>query len=152
MVTVYYPKNFNLKKIEMNTTAENSKKIAREFYEGYSNHDLKPLFDKYVSTDLINHALGGTLTRQNWLDYDMAMMLAVPDLKATIIEQVAEENKVVSHWTFEGTNTGNLFDKPATGNPIRLEAVTIDVIKDGKIAEHNMIADTTQFFQQFEKK
>jgi len=98
----------------MSTTSENSKMVARSFYEGYSNHDLKPLFDKYVSPDLINHALGGSLNRQNWLDYDMAMMIAVPDLKATVLEQVAEENKVFTRWVFEGTNTGNLFDKPAT--------------------------------------
>ena len=136
----------------MSTTAENTKTVARNLYEGYNTHDLKSVFDKYVSQDLINHALGGALSRQNWLDYDTAVLAAVPDLKATVLDQVAEENKVVIHWVFEGTHTENLFDKPATGNPVRLEAVTIDVIRDGKIAEHNIVADVSTFMQSFETK
>jgi predicted ester cyclase len=136
----------------MSTTAENSKLVARNLYEGYNTHDLKTVFDKYVSVDLINHAMGGALSRQNWLDYDIAVLAAVPDLKATVLDQVAEENKVVTHWVFEGTHTENLFDKPATGNPVRLEAVTIDTIKDGKVAEHNIVADVSTFMQSFETK
>ena len=136
----------------MSTVAENSKLVARNFYEGYTAHDLQPLFDKYISDSLINHAMGGALSRQNWLDYDMAVLAAVPDLKATVLDQVAEENKVVTHWVFEGTHTENLFDKPATGNPVRLEAIVIDIIKDGKIVEHNIVGDISQFMQQFEKK
>ena len=134
----------------MNTTAENSKLVARSLYEGYSTHDLQTVFDKYVSKDLINHAMGGALTRQSWLDYDMAVLVAVPDLKATVLDQVAEENKVVTHWVFEGTNTESLMGKPATGKPVRLEAVTIDIIEDGKIVEHNMVADIATFMQAFE--
>ena len=134
----------------MNTTAENSKLVARSLYEGYSTHDLQTVFDKYVSKDLINHAMGGALTRQSWLDYDMAVLVAVPDLKATVLDQVAEENKVVTHWVFEGTNTESLMGKPATGKPVRLESVTIDIIEDGKIVEHNMVADIATFMQAFE--
>jgi len=136
----------------MNTTAEVSKQIARSVYEGYNTHDLQTVFDKYISNELINHAMGGALSRQNWLDYDIAVLAAVPDLKATVLDQVAEENKVFTHWVFEGTHTANLFDKPATGNTVRLEAVTIDIIRDGKVAEHNIVADISQFMQQFEKK
>jgi len=136
----------------MNSIPENSKQVARNLYEGYNSHDLQNVFDQYVSQDLVNHAMGGALSRQNWLDYDMAVLAAVPDLKATVLDQVAEENKVFSHWVFEGTHTESLFDKPATGNSVRLEAITIDIIKDGKVAEHNIVGDITQFMQQFEKK
>ena len=136
----------------MSITADNSKQVARSLYEGYNTHDLKTVFDKYVSVDLINHAMGGALSRENWLQYDIAVLAAVPDLKATILDQVAEENKVFTYWIFEGTHTGNLFEKPATGNPVRLEAVTIDIIKDGKVAEHNIIADISTFMQSFETK
>ena len=136
----------------MSTTANKSKAIARNFYEGYNTHDLQTIFDRYIADDLINHAVRGTLNRQSWLDYDTAVLKAVPNLKATVLEQVAEQNKVFTHWVFEGTHTENLFDKPATGNQVRLEAVTIDIVKNDKIAEHNMVADATMFMQQFQKK
>ena len=136
----------------MSTTAESSKLIARNLYEGYNTHDLNTVFNKYVSQNLVNHAMGGALSRENWLQYDIAVLAAVPDLKATVLDQVAEENKVFTHWVFEGTHTESLFDKPATGNPVRLEAVTIDIIKDGKVAEHNIVADISPFMKSFEKK
>jgi predicted ester cyclase len=136
----------------MSTTAETSKQVARSLYEGYNTHDLQTVFDQYVSTDLVNHAMGGALSRQAWLDYDKAVLLAVPNLKATVLNQVAEDNKVMTHWVFEGTHTAPLFDKPATGNPVRLEAVTIDLIQDGKVAEHNIVADVATFMQAFEQQ
>jgi len=136
----------------MNTIANNSKQVARSFYEGYSTHELSAVFDKYISKELVNHAMDGALSRENWLDYDTAMLAAMPDLKATVLEQVAEENKVVTHWVFEGTHTADFMGKPATGNSVRLEAITIDVIKDGQIAEHNIVGDISQFMQSFETK
>jgi predicted ester cyclase len=136
----------------MSTTAETSKQVARSLYEGYNTHDLNTVFNKYVSQDLVNHAMGGALSRESWLQYDIAVLAAVPDLKATVLDQVAEENKVFTHWIFAGTHTSNLFDKPATGNQVRLEAVTIDIIKDGKVVEHNIIADVSTFMQSFETK
>ena len=136
----------------MKTTEENSKLVARSLYEGYNTHKLDEVFSKYVSENLVNRAMGGALSRQNWLDYDKGVLVAVPDLKATVFDQVAERNKVFTHWAFEGTHTQNLFDKPASGNKVRLEAITIDLIKDGKIAEHNIEADISQFLQQFERK
>ena len=136
----------------MKTIEENSKLVARSLYEGYNTHKLDEVFSKYVSESLVNHAMGGALSRQNWLDYDKAVLVAVPDLKPKVFDQVAEGNKVFTHWVFEGTHTQNLFDKPATGNKVRLEAITIDIIKDGKVAEHNIVADVSQFMQQFEKK
>ena len=136
----------------MSTTAENSKQVARSLYEGYNTRDLNTVFNKYVSQDLVNHAMGGALTRENWLQYDIAVLAAVPDLKATVLDQVAEENKVFTHWIFEGTHTSNLFDKPATGNQVRLEAITIDIINDGKVVEHNIIADVSTFMQSFDAK
>jgi len=136
----------------MSTTADNSKQIARNFYEGYNSHDLSTVFNKYISNDLVNHAMGGALSRQSWLDYDTAMLAAVPDLKATILEQVAEGNKVVTHWVFDGTHTADFMGKPATGNKARLEAITIDVIKEGQIVEHNIVGDVSQFMQSFEVK
>ncbi len=136
----------------MDTPAENSKAVARAFYEGYNTHDLKTVFGTYLSTELVNHALGGAMGVELWLQYDAATIAAMPDLKMTVLEQAAEGTKVFTRWVLEGTHTAPFFDKPATGNTARLEAVTIDVVRDGKIVEHNAIGDFAQFMQQFETK
>ena len=134
----------------MSTTTEESKLVARNFYEAYNSKDLHSSFDKYISKDLVNRAMGGAATRQFWLDSDIAALAAIPDLRSTILDQVAEENKVFTRWVFEGTHTGSFFGAPASGKPIRLEAVTIDVVKDGQIVEHDIVADFTPFMQQLQ--
>ena len=52
----------------------------------------------------------------------------------------------------KGTHTTDFFDKPAAGNTARPESVTIDLIRDDKIVEHNGIGDFAQCMQQFETK
>lgn len=133
------------------STTENSKQIVRNFYEGFSTHDLPGVFEEYISDNLVNHAMDGSFDKYKWLGYEQAALAAVPDLKVTVLDQVAEGNKVMTQWTYEGTHTGNFFDKPATGNTIRLEAMSVDIVEDGKIVEHTSIADFTQFMQQFGK-
>lgn len=136
----------------MNNSADKNKTTARNFYEGYNDHDLASLFEKYISHDLINHTLGGAFGRQGWLDYDIAVISAVPDFKITVLEQIAEGNKVVTRWKSEGTHTKPFFDKDATGNNIGGEGVSIDVIENDKIIEHNFITDFTKVGEQFNKK
>ncbi len=84
-------------------TAENSKAVARAFYEGYNTHDLQSVFDQYVAEDLTNAALGG-LSREDWLQSDIASIAAMPDLRMTVLEQAAEDNKVFTRWVYEGTH------------------------------------------------
>jgi predicted ester cyclase len=52
----------------------------------------------------------------------------------------------------KGTHTTNFFDKSAAGNTARPESVTIYLIRDGKIVEHNGIGDFAQCMEQFETK
>jgi steroid delta-isomerase-like uncharacterized protein len=60
---------------------------------------------------------------------------AHPDLRFTIDDLVAEEDRVTIRWTLRGTNTGPLFGRPPSGQPVELAAIVIFRIADGKIAE-----------------
>jgi predicted ester cyclase len=93
--------------------------------------------------DLINHTMGGGFTRQSWLDFDKAYLAAVPDNVTTIKDQLAEGNRVFTHFIMTGIHTGKFMDRPATGNEIKIEPFVIDKIKDGKIVEHHTMADFT---------
>jgi predicted ester cyclase len=113
---------------------------------------LDKSFDNFIDDNLINHTMDGTLDRQEWLSFDKAFMAACPDLVLTVKEQFVEDNKVVTHWSCRGTHTGEFFGMAATGNAIKLIGIAIDSIKNGKIVEHNCVADFTQFMTQFAKK
>lgn len=126
-----------------------SKTVARNFYESYNKKDLDKSFDDFIAVNLVNHTMGGGLDRKSWLEFDKAFLAACPDLALTVKEQVAEGNRIVTHWLAIGTHTGEFMDMAPTGKTIRLMGVSIDAIEAGKIKEHLAMADFTAFMQQF---
>jgi steroid delta-isomerase-like uncharacterized protein len=126
-----------------------SKTVARNFYESYNQKDIERSFEEFIAANLVNHTMGGGLDRKSWLEFDKAFLSACPDLALTVKEQIAEGNRIVTHWLAIGTHTGEFMDMPATGKTIRLMGVSIDAIEDGKIKEHLAMADFTAFMQQF---
>ncbi len=128
------------------------KAIASSFYECYNRRDLEKSFDDFIAGDLINHTMGGGFDREKWYNFDKAFLTACPDLKLTVRDQFAEDNRVVTHWTCTGTHSAEFFGMQASGNPIQLAGISIDRIENGKIKEHLAMADFTQFMQQFANK
>ena len=74
----------------------------------------------------------------------------MPDQAITVHEQVAEGDKVVTRWTLKGTSTAPFMGKPATGKTLVLDAIVIDVVRDGKIVEHTIVGDLGGFMAGFD--
>ena len=130
-------------------SSDENKTIARTFYETYSGGDLQGAFDNYIAQDLVNHTNGGAMNREVWMQSDLAAKAAMPDQRMTILGQAADGDTVYTHWVLEGTHTdGEFFGIPASGNATRLECVAVDVIRDGKIVEHNAVGDFTSLMAQ----
>jgi len=131
------------------STPEENKTVARNFYDAYNGDDLQGAFDTYIAQDLVNHTMGGAMSREVWMQSDVAGKAAMPDQTMTFLGQAADGDKVFTHWILEGTHTGGDFmGQPASGKTIRLEAVAVDVIRDGQIVEHNAVGDFTALVSQ----
>ncbi len=63
------------------------------------------------------------------------MTTALPDLRFTIDDLIAEDDRVVIRWTLSGTNTGPMLGRPPAGRPVELAAIVVFRIADGKIVE-----------------
>jgi len=61
---------------------------------------------------------------------------AFPDLKFTILDMVAEGNKVTASWTMSGTQQGELAGAPASGRPLNTTGITIYDFENGKVRGH----------------
>ncbi|RED44957.1 ester cyclase [Seonamhaeicola aphaedonensis] len=70
------------------------------------------------------------------------------DIEFTINEIFGQNDKIVKHWNFKGTHSGNFFGIPATGKTVDLSGATIAVMKDGKIAQEQDFMDNMLFMQQ----
>ena len=71
-----------------------------------------------------------------------------PDLRVTVHEQVADDAKVVTRKSFEGTHRGDFMGVPATGRTINFEVVDILTFNGSRIVEHRVIFDRLGLQQQ----
>ena len=87
----------------------------------------------------------GLVGLREWL----AMWIeAFPDGRWRLEEQIADEEKVWSRWTWQGTHRGPFLGIPATDKEITVAAWTIDRFADGKIAESRLIMNGLGLMQQ----
>lgn len=65
-----------------------------------------------------------------------------------IEELLSGGDRIVGRWTGTGRHTGEVNGIPPTGNAIRVDAISIHRMADGKIAESLEVWDTLGFLQQ----
>jgi predicted ester cyclase len=61
---------------------------------------------------------------------------AFPDFRATILDQVAEGDKVVTRKVFTGTHLGAFQGIEPTGREVEIHVIDIVRVADGRIVEH----------------
>jgi predicted ester cyclase len=130
---------------------EENKQLISNFYEGFNAKDLDKSFEKFVSPDLKVHALGKTLDRNEWINMDKDVFSAFSEFKITIIDQIAEGDKVVTMGLITGIHTGEFKGRPASGNKVGLNIIAVDRLFNGKIVEHWAEMDFSGFLQQLIK-
>jgi steroid delta-isomerase-like uncharacterized protein len=63
-------------------------------------------------------------------------------------ETIESGDRVAVRWVGEGTHTGEVMGVPPTGKKVRVEALTVMHLRDGKIAENYTVWDTLGFLRQ----
>ena len=71
-----------------------------------------------------------------------------PDVQTTILDTIAEGDKVVLRANTEGTHGGPFLGIPSTGKRARWSFIDIHRIEDGKIVEHWVETDHMSLMQQ----
>ena len=73
---------------------------------------------------------------------------AFPDLKFTILDMVAENEKVVAFWNISGTHKGEFRGIAPTGKKISVDGITINQLADGKIMDSYVSVDMWSMMKQ----
>ncbi len=129
-------------------TTENKKVVAEFYEEVFHKHDLT-VVDRFMHDDYIQHNPDANQGRTGFIEFHKGFFAAVPDFRATIIQMVAEGDRVYVYNRITGTHTGEGFlNHPATGNKIEFDAVDMFRLRDGKLCEHWDVADTRALFTQ----
>jgi len=70
------------------------------------------------------------------------------DVEFTIVDLFGQDDKLVKHWNYKGTHTGDFFGIPATGKSVDVDGVTLVKMKDGKIVQEQDFMDNMIFMHQ----
>src|SRR5215217_5270504 len=130
--------------------SQENKQFMQRFIEEVMNQKNLAAIDRMVTDDFVEHIpFPGQGPGREGLKQAISLFLAAfPDLLWTIEEQIAEGEKVVSRFSMTGTHRGEFLGIPATGRPVNVWGVVIDVVRDGRFAESRIIMDTLSLMQQ----
>jgi steroid delta-isomerase-like uncharacterized protein len=137
-------------KEEILMSLEENKALVRRFVEAV-NTGNPAIIDEIVATDFVLHdtalpmEIRGIEGAKQWLNMSRTAM----DIHVTILDLVAEGDKVAKHYTLSGTHKGEFGGIPPTGKQFTQElALSIYRFTGGKIAEIWMAYNALPMMQQ----
>ena len=130
---------------------EENKALARRLEEEVWGRGNLDIIDELLAPDFIAHVAGapapivGPNGVKSWA---MQWQAAFPDARATVEDQIAEGDKVVSRITLTGTHLGHLMGIPPTGRHGTITAIAINRFSNGKVIEIWSIFDLAGLLAQ----
>ncbi len=121
-------------------TMEQNKAIALRFAkDGWgTNQGWENIWDELIASDVVHHFNSGPepiIGLEANKVFNASLFGGFPDIKHTIEDLIAEEDRVVYRTTIQGTHTGEFLGIPPTGKAAKMNDFTLLRIADGKIVE-----------------
>tara|TARA_B110000196_G_scaffold271181_1_gene246549 strand:- start:137 stop:697 length:561 start_codon:yes stop_codon:yes gene_type:complete len=104
--------------------------------------------DRFQEDIIVVTAQGNIVGLEATKNHYMNYLTGFSDREFTILEVVGQGNRLVKHWNFKGTHTGDFFGMPASGNKLNLSGTTMVTMKDGKIAKEQDFFDMMSMVSQ----
>jgi steroid delta-isomerase-like uncharacterized protein len=128
-----------------------NKAIIHRLYDEVWNERKVEVIKEIISP---SHALhgptfsGSSIGPEAYKRNVLAFLAGYPDLRFTIEDTIAENDKVVACWTISGTHRGDYEGIPATNKEVSVDGITIHHIADGKIMDSYINWDVLGMMQQ----
>jgi len=121
-------------------SGENVERLERLLLEGFGRGDMSVL-DEVVAEEFIEHQQGMPQGREGLKRVIRSLRQSFPDLSYTVVQMVADGDKVWGHFRSRGTNEGSFMGKPPTGKTMEIDVIDIARFEDGKMVEHWGVPD-----------
>ena len=121
-----------------NEVEKKNKEMVRKAVDKIWNKADYSLMKEMLDDDFVIHSLDPQKELRGFeavKQFYTQIRNSFPDIKFTITDQLADGDKVVTHWIAEGTHKGEFAGAPPTGKKFKVSAIDIDTIKDGKFTE-----------------
>jgi predicted ester cyclase/heme-degrading monooxygenase HmoA len=138
-------KNTKNKEIIMNATQQN-KEVVRKIFEQCLNKRNLDQLKEFISDDY--NGVLGKKGAAGFQEPALPLIKAFPDIQWNITELIAEGDKVVLSWKWQGTQTAAYYANVAsTGKTIINDGVAIMTLKSGKVISNQVLTDRLGFLQ-----
>jgi predicted ester cyclase len=128
---------------------EENKTIARRYPEEVYNKKDIDVLDEIIDENIINHWWKPEINGLQIIkEYISKNLVAFPDVKFTVEDQIAEGDKVVTRVSFTATHKGEFRGIAPTGRKVKVTGVIIFKITNGKIVETWAEMDALSWMQQ----
>jgi predicted ester cyclase len=114
------------------------KDVVRRFVDEYQTAADERAFNELLHPDVLDHsrppgvAPGAQGVHQQFDGFRSAFS----DFRATILDQIAEGDKVVTRKVFTGTHSGPFQGVEPTGREVQIHVIDIVRVAGGRIIEH----------------
>jgi steroid delta-isomerase-like uncharacterized protein len=135
-------------------TTEQNKQFIRRFIDEVLNRDNLDALNQLVPEDFVEEDPfpGQGPGRKGLRDVLAMFHKAFPGMKWTADEQIAEGEKVVTRFTFTGTQKGEFLGVRPTGKSVRSWGVVLDVVENGRLVRSRIIMDVMGLMGQLTAK
>ncbi len=134
-------------------STEGNKALIRRWFEECYNQGNVAVADELIAPNYVNHSAphGQASGLEGEKRYITLIRSAFPDFLATIEDQIAERDKVVTRATAGGTYRGGLEDIPSTatvGKQVAVPEILMHRVAGGKVVEGWIVFDELGLWRQ----
>lgn len=122
--------------------SEINKVLASRILEAIWNQKDLTGAAKQFASDYLGHSITEIHGPDGWKEWAANLFHAFPNSVFTVQDQIAEGDKVVTHWIACGTHAGKFQGLPPTGKKVTITGIDIFRIANSKIIEGWMVANT----------
>ena len=115
-------------------STEQNKALVRHAYALCNRRELDAYFDLF-SSGYVFHSVDGDLSGEQARIHELEWFAAFPDIRVTIVDMVAEGDKVAVRVNWKGTHTGKGYGWTPTGKKIDITNANTFKIVNGKLVE-----------------
>ena len=120
--------------------SEANKQVLRRVYDELFNQGKLDVVDEVVAPNCVEHTpppgFDTTDVPKALKEFTQALRAAIPDIRFSVGEMLAEGDLVAAYYTIEGTHQGDLFGVPPAGKAISAQGMDMIRVADGKGTDH----------------
>jgi predicted ester cyclase len=130
----------------MDQTLEAHRRTVRRIYEDSLNGGDLVVLGELVDEDYLG--IAGERGPEGFAETVRLLRTAFPDIRYTVDDLLAEDDRVAVRWTWEGTHLGAFRVFPPSGRRLRNTGIAIYRLRGGRVVQAWLESDRLGFLQE----